>query len=587
MITLFSSRLFLLASLLLATATHSNPDPTLRPTPSPTSLHFMIYDNADMVYATIHNDANCNSTIVGFSIKAYVLNQCMPSNDAARQYKPYIRKCFIGAKRISIVQDSYTDFACTQPSPKGSFADSVIYHGDVCSRRERNLPGQSSRALCTLLPESLAFRDMIVVQSFVNSGCSGAPTAAGLNPEITALFLNTCSFFFDAGRTRRYRILTYVSGDGYASDLVLLETRYAFSDKHCRQPSLGQFHVVYKKSDGTGACLPDPLLPKRFYFNVLRTTNLMQTAPDWAILPNWAAPTPAPTPAPTAPSPAPSIFIDPTAIWFARLSAAGTGASALVIAAHSTFYNALKAQGLLSKITRLNTFAGNDATAAFIPFIQGGGPNADTPYTSASSGIPASIWSFGYSQTRGLTSPTGQMLYTGQRISRINQTDTSSAFSDGSTVHMGMYFLDTPTANGRLMGVFRHAVYVRHYLLSDGYNTWGFGNPTSSSPITSGLAVITATTTGASRYICAKGTGSSCSASLHANPDRSVPADWPVGVFGCFGSMTGVISESIEPYGLVPDVRSAGYTIGYPLSAADVEALSSAWRQLNMDLGRT
>ena len=303
-----------------------------------------------------------------------------------------------------------------------------------------------------------------------------------------------------------------------------------------------------------------------------------------------AAPTSVPSYLPGAPTPAPSLH--PVDLWVAQLTAASTGASSTVIAAHRTFYATLLNAGILSKIVRVNTFSGNDVIASMIPLLRGAGAATETAYAGGQNTNvgAAETWAGSYSPTGGLTGSGGQALSTGQRISHVDLLDTTSAAGDGSGVHMSIFFLDAPPDSCRPMGVFRGYGYSRHYLVNDGLTDFGWGSESSGNPAcTSGLTVTTGTGAGtASRYVCSKGAASTCVASAFTGADRSQPSDWPVGIFGAFGSMNGVSTETATTYGICSStMRVAGYTIGYALSSADVTTLTNAWNQLNADMSRT
>jgi hypothetical protein len=115
-----------------------------------------------------------------------------------------------------------------------------------------------------------------------------------------------------------------------------------------------------------------------------------------------------PTPQPTTPAPSTDPNIAYITPWLNRLAAAGTGASEQVIAAHAKFYAALQAAGVLSKIVRLNTFSGNDVTAALIPLLKGGGADSDVVYSSSSDSIET--WAGWYSQSFGLLTDQNQVI---------------------------------------------------------------------------------------------------------------------------------------------------------------------------------
>ena len=186
-----------------------------------------------------------------------------------------------------------------------------------------------------------------------------------------------------------------------------------------------------------------------------------------ALLDSLAVSPPMPPPSPTPPLPPAPPPSHPTVVaWQASLNIKGTDASGPVISAHSLFMRTLDAAGITPLIARLNTFSGNDLTAALVPLIQGSGYESELGSENGYllSGGPAPAFSANYSLAKGLIATSG-FLSTGQYISHSNLTDTSSPPSDGSNLHLSMLFLDPP-APGRNMGVNRWNVWSRHYLVT-------------------------------------------------------------------------------------------------------------------------
>jgi len=192
------------------------------------------------------------------------------------------------------------------------------------------------------LPTSLAARDQLLVQSFPQSvaasaasaaaASSASPTAAptpvyaygGLtssSPDTLATLLGQCVEVTRLGRVVNHRMVSYVSGDGLGSNLIVREVRYTAQDR-CSgtRPVVSDRQVVYLAKDASGArpCLPDPLYPGSCYLFALRTANV-QTDTATAQMPRLlfnptAVPTPPPPPPPT-PSPTPVPLYSLGSAW--------------------------------------------------------------------------------------------------------------------------------------------------------------------------------------------------------------------------------------------------------------------------------
>ena len=215
-----------------------------------------------------------------------------------------MQRCYEGKRGLSIIRDTYTNFSCLQKDPRKAGKGVVFHIPEMCHDVDRGMQGQSQRARCDKMPPAMATRDMVVLQSFLRSDCGGGVTSSGANPEVLGIFLNTCAlsaFPAKGEAAQHYRKLTYVSGDGLSSDLLLLETRYKKTDKRCTGAAVGQGPIVLPSVDGTGACLPNPLHPGRFYMNVMRTLDYSSSsaARGWTRQPVWAQPTSKPSPPPT------------------------------------------------------------------------------------------------------------------------------------------------------------------------------------------------------------------------------------------------------------------------------------------------
>jgi len=175
------------------------------------------------------------------------------------------------------------------------------------------------------LPTSLAARDQLLVQSFPQSVAASAASAAaaasspaasptapptpvysygGLtssSPDTLATLLGQCVEVTRLGRVVNHRMVSYVSGDGLGSNLIVREVRYTAQDR-CSgtRPVVSDRQVVYLAKDASGArpCLPDPLYPGSCYLFAIRTANV-QTDTATAQMPRLLFnPTAVPTPTP-------------------------------------------------------------------------------------------------------------------------------------------------------------------------------------------------------------------------------------------------------------------------------------------------
>ena len=267
-----------------------------------------------------------------------------------------------------------------------------------------------------------------------------------------------------------------------------------------------------------------------------------------------------------------------------------------MISANARFHSALSSAGLLPLIARLNTFSGNDLAAALIPLIY-------EPCTTSTDTING--WSGTYSLSNGMQQTSGAgSITTNQRISHVNLSDVASAPSTGSNLHMSVFFLDPPPTNCRPIGVARGDVMERHYLLIDDisdHHGWTWGRLIRNFPaMSSGLYTASSDTTKtanstsvpAVRFSCAGST--SCSVLDRGIGDGSQPADWPVSIFGSSytedGSSGSVGTTCSGTAGMKTccfcNMRIGGYSIGYALSQAQVQALNDAWVQFFQDIGR-
>ena len=569
------------------------PRPTLTPTLGARAQHYW--------FKTWHRGADCASTPDVIDLFLGSLGKCAAG--ASVGSAPHIDSCRVGEHKYSITR---TSFAPTDPfclgAPIALGPRVVLEHDWACAKDNKGGVSGDRDGLdyvkthCAVPIEALLLPNpdalYVALNSFIGAGCTGA--------SFTRLrILGVCRPWAEPGAGQGvhlgHRKITVADTLGA---LHLLIQHYSHTDTLCQHP-LRVETVAYSQPGGAaGECHPDPLNPGMSYSAAqLGPVNLFALT-DTAPLPPTALPTraptmpsAAPTRAPTAPTATPTSAPPPALTdWLLRLSTAGTGASQTVIAAHYKFLTALSSAGQMSKIVRLNTFAGNDVTAALIPLVKGGGGSSEVVYTS--SGALSSGWDGTYTELGGLTSSNsgGKFLSTGQLISHANLMDATSAASDGSNLALGMYFLNTPTSACRFMGVYRQNVPTRHYLLVDNFGTncfdWG-SQLCSAQSLTSGLAFVSGSSSGVSQYMCAKG-ASTCPSTSYTAGDKSQPADWAVGIFAAAGSATGVSTESLAPFSVCGNgaARLAGYIIGYSMSSADVTALNNAWRELNVDLGR-
>ena len=120
------------------------------------------------------------------------------------------------------------------------------------------------------------------------------------------------------------------------------------------------------------------------------------------------------------------------------------------------------------------------------------------------------------------------------------------------------------------MGVFRAAIYTRHYLPIDAASSVaGWGNSTVAAPLVASGHYIATRVTGqqAVRYL-------NGSVDTALNSDNSTPSDWPVGIFVAIGSATGLASEA-QQLNQLSTARIALYHIGDGLTATQVANLSA------------
>jgi hypothetical protein len=298
-----------------------------------------------------------------------------------------------------------------------------------------------------------------------------------------------------------------------------------------------------------------------------------------------------------------SIIFD----WQARMAAAGTSVSDSVVTAASRFFNTLTVGGLLPKISRLNLFSGQDLKAALLPLIY-------QPSTATTDTVVGGT--FSYDQNRGVTTNNNAgWINTNQRISHVDQNDDNSAPSDGSNIHLSMFFMD-PYPWCKSMGVWRESGSTRNYVLTEWYHCMNWGKSfCTNSKNDAGLWAISSDTTkprslGSSPFLriyCGLEQGAQCTKQIENNGDGSTPADWPVGLFAAYGSSPNGCGPKAgktyyenfgqtkkctadyvgSAYSVCGDsMRVGGYSIGYALTQAEINVLNRAFIQYFNDIGR-
>lgn len=255
---------------------------------------------------------------------------------------------------------------------------------------------------------------------------------------------------------------------------------------------------------------------------------------------------------------------DPDAlIYFNNIAANGGTISNATKANINTFVLSLKSAGIWDRIVDLCPMAGDQVAAAItkLKYANGGSPYC-TNY-NFTDGM--------YSESTGMTgNGFSSYLDTGQKLTTIGN-------SDGTNLHMAADVLTY--ASGRPLGVFREAIYTRHYLIYDGGSTWAWGSPNGATMSQAGFYVATRENSG-NAYMYKDG-------SSYSNfvPDDSTPSDWPCGVFVAIGSPTGDSSETrtLNSYSAA---TLGGYSLGYGLSSSQAAAFDTAWAALRTALGR-
>jgi len=247
-------------------------------------------DQASFVYLTFHHGPQCRSKPYGYSIKPYRLNECI--SESGVNYK---LACYIGLNKATLVKKVFSDTLCTTQT------SSVTYqHEDTCKAWNDasnlkdpvkiNAPLAYALTHCDpLVPADLGTREQLLVESFalpaLPPATPYAPTPApstvfsygGLTgvADTLATFLNQCVEVTEFHYLAYHRRVTYVSGDGVNTDLVVREVRFTPKDR-CKNtaPVISDRLVVYAKKTADKPCLPDPLYPGRCYKVAIRTSNV-------------------------------------------------------------------------------------------------------------------------------------------------------------------------------------------------------------------------------------------------------------------------------------------------------------------------
>ena len=313
----------------LATAPTSNPTPkptapTANPTPKPTMSHST---SARFVYTTFHHGPQCRSKPFGYNIRPYRLNECI--TEVGENYKLV---CYTGPNKSSIVKRTYSDQLCQTMT-----SSSIIIHEETCKAMAGTgmayssygglyTPLAHSLMRCdAALPAELTSRDQLLVDSFAIAGGiavpksnalmgsltpTAAPTivynwggVAGMGESMATLF-GQCTEVTELNKVVSHRMVTFVSGDGIVSDIVLRVVFYSAKDRCSGDtPVLSDKRVVYSKKSAVAAsetgCLPDPLYAGRCYKTAIRTQNALTDSATTSNLPRLVfKPTPVPTLAP-------------------------------------------------------------------------------------------------------------------------------------------------------------------------------------------------------------------------------------------------------------------------------------------------
>ena len=277
--------------------------------------------------------------------------------------------------------------------------------------------------------------------------------------------------------------------------------------------------------------------------------------------------------------------------WITRIAQAGGTISALYAQYHINFVATLLNQNIWQKIYRLNTFSGDQLTAALVPLkitpgygmLQEsvGGSNFLTyNSTGSSSGI--------------LGDASTNFIDTSMNLNTITST--------GKDLHMGLWIFST-SATGVPMGVYSGAnpiypttrTYIP-YAAPGTSNYWG-SNLQYSSQTAAGLYLMTNDTFGpivssnisplitstAAFYV----NGTQVALTNTQLQNYSQPSDWSVTLLAMNGSSNGLNSDSPQVITKFSNSRIGIYTIGSHLLPQDQLAYYRAMNHLNTVMGRT
>lgn len=253
--------------------------------------------------------------------------------------------------------------------------------------------------------------------------------------------------------------------------------------------------------------------------------------------------------------------LDPdAAVYIDRVEAAdGQSLEEGVNIAYSTFVSGCKTDGIWDAIKASCILAGaRTLDGALVPLVG----TAPTNFNFASGD---------YDRKTGLK---------GNGLSKRVDTNYKISYSlTGENLHLGV--VGTELLNtGRPLGVFRQAVYTRHYIPVDGAAGSGWGNRTT----------ITSNNQASGHYISTRQTGVSPvryyngQFDVALNTDNSRPSDWSVTAFVAHGSDTGLSTE-LEAFNGYSTARLQMYHIGDGLSALQAANFSTRVSNLMTAIG--
>jgi len=277
--------------------------------------------------------------------------------------------------------------------------------------------------------------------------------------------------------------------------------------------------------------------------------------------------------------------------WITRIAQAGGTISALYAQYHINFVATLLNQNIWQKIYRLNTFSGDQLTAALVPL-------KITPgYGMLQESVGGSNF-LTYNSTGSSSGILGD--------SSTNFIDTSinlnTITSTGKDLHMGLWIFST-SATGVPMGVYSGAnptypttrTYIP-YAAPGTSNYWG-SNLQYSSQTAAGLYLMTNDTFGpivssnisplitsvAAFYV----NGTQIALTNTQLQNYSQPSDWSVTLLAMNGSSNGLNSDSPQVITKFSNSRIGIYTIGSHLLPQDQLTYYRAMNHLNTVMGRT